>query len=49
MVTGPDDERDLDLADEAWFAQEATPGEVEFATHLLRAGGRNPLRVDPDL
>jgi hypothetical protein len=40
VVSGPEDERDLDLADEAWFAQEAVPGDVEYATHVFRADGR---------
>jgi hypothetical protein len=39
-VKGPRDERALDLRDEASFAQALAPGEVEFATHILRAGGQ---------
>jgi hypothetical protein len=40
FVAGPDAERELDPADEAWFAQAWTPGAVEYATHVLRVAGR---------
>jgi predicted ATP-grasp superfamily ATP-dependent carboligase len=40
IVNGPRDESDLDLKDQDWFAQELVPGEVEFATHILRAAGK---------
>jgi predicted ATP-grasp superfamily ATP-dependent carboligase len=40
IVKGSQDEQDLDLTDSDWFAQEFVPGEVEFATHLLRVGGQ---------
>ncbi len=40
IVHGADDERDLDLSDDAWFAQAYVPGETECATHILRVGGR---------
>jgi hypothetical protein len=39
VVGGPDAERGLDLADEAWFAQSLAVGEMEYAVHVLRAGG----------
>jgi len=39
VVNGPQDEIDLDLKDHDWFAQELIPGEVEFATHVLRVDG----------
>jgi len=39
IVKGSQGERALDLSDEAWFAQALVPGEVEYATHILRAGG----------
>jgi hypothetical protein len=40
IVTGVEEERDLDLTDDAWFAQPFVPGEIEFATHILRVGGQ---------
>jgi hypothetical protein len=40
FVGGPEDERALDLTDPHWFAQAWTPGPVEYATHVLRVGGR---------
>jgi hypothetical protein len=44
IVNGVEDEHDLDLSlnlsDDAWFAQEFVTGEAEFATHILRAGGK---------
>jgi hypothetical protein len=40
IVKGPQDERTLDLSDGASFAQALVPGRVEFATHVLRAGGQ---------
>jgi hypothetical protein len=40
IVKGLQDERDLDLSDDAWFAQAFVPGQVEFATHILRVGGQ---------
>src|SRR5260370_29920686 len=36
IVNGPADERALDLSDDAYFAQALVPGQVEFATHVLR-------------
>ena len=39
IVKGPDDELGLDLSDGNYFAQELVPGEVEFATYILRTGG----------
>jgi hypothetical protein len=39
IVKGPQDESKLNLNDDDWFAQEFVPGEVEFATHILRVGG----------
>jgi hypothetical protein len=40
IVKGPEDECSLDLTDDEWFAQDFMPGEVEFGTHMLRAGGQ---------
>jgi hypothetical protein len=40
IVQNEADERGLDLADEQWFTQELIPGQVEFATHILLAGGQ---------
>jgi len=40
IVNGPQDERGLDRSDDAWFAQAFVPGEIEFATHILRAAGQ---------
>ena len=40
IVNHADDEHDFDAGDEAWFAQAFVPGETEFATHILRVGGR---------
>jgi len=39
IVRGPEEEHGLDLNDANYFAQEVVAGEVEFATHILRAGG----------
>jgi hypothetical protein len=39
IVKGPQDESDLDLNDRDWFSQKFVPGEVEFATHILRVRG----------
>jgi predicted ATP-grasp superfamily ATP-dependent carboligase len=39
IVKNPADEEALDLKDSDWFAQQVIPGNVEFATHLLRVGG----------
>ena len=40
IVKGHQDERDFDLSDDAWFAQAFVPGQFEFATHILRVGGK---------
>jgi hypothetical protein len=40
VVKGLHDERELNLKDSAWFAQAFVPGQIEFATHILRAGGQ---------
>lgn len=40
VVDGPQVERDLDLADPDWFAQDLAAGMQEFATYMLRAGGQ---------
>lgn len=40
IVNGPDDERDLNLSGDEWFAQNFVPGHIEFATHILRTGGQ---------
>ena len=40
IVRGPEDERDLDPADPDWFAQVVAPAPIEYATHILRAGGK---------
>jgi hypothetical protein len=40
VVEGPQDERALDLSDDASFAQTLASGQVEFATHVLRVGGQ---------
>jgi hypothetical protein len=39
IVNGPQDEIGLDLNDRDWFSQALVPGEVEFATHILRVRG----------
>lgn len=40
VVRGPEDESAVDPADSAWFAQDVVSGRNEFATHMLRVGGR---------
>jgi carbamoylphosphate synthase large subunit len=40
IVNDADDERDLHPGDAAWFAQAFVPGDIEYATHILRVGGR---------
>jgi len=40
IVNGPQDESDLNPNDDDWFSQELVPGEVEFATHILRVRGQ---------
>jgi len=39
IVNQPEQEHGLDLADPEWFAQDFVPGEVEYATHILRVNG----------
>lgn len=40
VVDGPQAEEGHDLADPEWFAQSLASGTMEFATHVLRAGGQ---------
>jgi len=40
VIRGPEDEQRLDLADADWFAQDAVAGDTEYASHVMRAGGR---------
>ena len=40
VVRGPEDERGLDLANPEWFAQTLAQQDIEYAVHILRAGGR---------
>src|SRR5206468_4221225 len=40
VVKGPQDERGLDMSDDMSFAQALAPGQIEFATHILRASGQ---------
>jgi hypothetical protein len=40
VIDGPAAEREHDLGDEAWFAQDPVVGRTEYATHVLRVGGQ---------
>jgi hypothetical protein len=40
IVNSPRDDLKLNLNDHDWFAQAVVPGEVEYATHVLRVGGQ---------